>query len=510
MNDKKKEDNLLNDITIAMGQSEIVQRHGEAASQKFQAYIGKRYDSQGKEIVHKGRSLKEINNYKVNPEYAKQNIKQQAGFSAELLEESNKNKEAILDGSKIRRRTTDGIGKTNDTQYDLVDVDSQGNISNPTQMKFLGVDKKGRYNVIEKLVKDETWDRYDELIEVPKDQYHNAFKYAIDKSDDLLNQAKRLREEGKIELAQKKEKEALRYRQASSRISPSTVTEGDALLARQNPKLYLAKEMIKDADKAGREAAKNVGVVAFAVSSGTNICQLINGDITLDEAVINVTKDTAKAGLTAYGYSSAGTTIKSLMHSSQSDVIRKLGNTNLPLQVLGTSKKVVHVMKAYLNSEITEFEACSQLTQDGINTLAASYGAAVGTILLPGIGTAVGSMMGYMISSMIYDSCLQIFYDADLSYENYLKTKEICEYARQEMSTQRRKYEELVNQFIQDRQIVINDSLSVIMNSIDKYDISNFDDAIYNLAEEFGHALQFKNFDEFDEFMLDENMALKF
>ena len=123
---------MVNNITVGYGQSATIQKHGEASSQILQAYSGKRFDSDGNELPHKGRSLKRISEYKVNRDYAEQNMKQQSGFTAELLEESNRNREALLNNSEVRRRTTDGIGRTNDTQYDLVDVDACGNVSNPS------------------------------------------------------------------------------------------------------------------------------------------------------------------------------------------------------------------------------------------------------------------------------------------------------------------------------------------------------------------------------------------
>ena len=187
----KAQDNPVNTVTVGFGQSDIVQTHGEAASQILQAFSGKRFDTAGNELLHKGRSLEKISQYKVNPDYAQQNLKQQSGFSAELLEEANRNKEAILSGDSLRRRTTDGIGKTNDTKYDLVSVDESGNISDPSQMKFLGINSKGQYSVIEKLAKDKSWDRYDGAIDIPSNQYEGAKQYAQDQAspitDFLLN-----------------------------------------------------------------------------------------------------------------------------------------------------------------------------------------------------------------------------------------------------------------------------------------------------------------------------------
>lgn len=507
---KKKEKNaLVNNITIGYGQSEIVQRHGEASSQILQAYTGRRYDSAGNDLNHQGRSLKEISKYKAdNPKYAEQNIKQQSGFAAELLEESNRNQEAILNGSDTRRRTTDGIGKTNDTQYDLVDVDKNGNISNPSQMKFLGVDKKGRYTVIEKLAKDPSWDRYDQPIDVPKDQYAAAKKYANQEADKLLEQAKKLREQGKTELALEKERLAERYRNAGKRIRPSSVTDKDALLARKNPKMYVAKKMLSDAHRAGKEAASNAMLVSGCVSLGQSICGVCSGDMTVEEAAETVVVTTAKAGVTAYTVGSVGSTIKAFMHTSKSEVIRKLGNTGLPTAIVTSTIEIGSVIKAYAKGEITEGEAFTRLGKSGVGSLAASWGGAIGTVLRKGIGGIVGSMVGYMISSAIYDTCLQVFVEADLAYENYLRTKELCEAARATMRQQRIEFEERVEAFLKNRETTFTKSIGLLMTSIEDVENDNYLVALEMIANEFGRELQFKSLDEFDDFMSNQDTTL--
>lgn len=243
MEEKKKatKNNPINTVTVGYGQSDIVQTHGEAASQIIQAYKGKRYDRLGNKLMHKGRSLAKISSYKINPDYVDINIKQQAGFSAELLEESTRNHDAILRGSNIRRRTTDGIGKTNDTKYDLIDIDQDGNISNPSQMKFLGINSKGQYSIIEKLANNKSWDRYDQPIDIPKDQYDAARKYAEEQAEKYAHQADQLRAQGNLEKASSCDERAERYRNAGKRIRACSVTEEDALLARTNPKKYVAQ-----------------------------------------------------------------------------------------------------------------------------------------------------------------------------------------------------------------------------------------------------------------------------
>lgn len=507
---KKAQDSPVNTVTVGLGQSDIVQKHGEATSQILQAFSGKRFDSAGNELLHKGRSLEKISQYKVNPDYAQQNLKQQSGFSAELLEEANRNKEAILSGDSLRRRTTDGIGKTNDTKYDLVSVDEAGNLSDPSQMKFLGVNAKGQYSVIEKLAKDKSWDRYDGAIDIPSNQYKGAKQYAQDRAKTLMEQAEKLREHGQIDKAMEREELAKRYKNASDRIRASSVSEDDAMLARQNPKKYVAKSILNDAHHAGTEAAKGAMLVGGAVSLAQNLCAVYSGELKPEEAAKNVLTTTAKAGVTAYGVGSAGSTLKSLMHTSKSEVIRKLGTTNLPTLAVTSTIEITSVVRSYIAGDISETEALSRLGKNGTGSLAASYGAAVGTILMPGIGTAVGSMVGYMVSSAIYDSCLQILVEADLAYDQYEETRKLCQTSIAAMQQQRKEFESQITRFLANRQVVIDSSMKGIMDSIDSLDTQNFTDSVSALATSFGRELQFKSFDEFNDYMCNSTEVFVF
>lgn len=190
--ENKKDKKVINNSTIGMAQKNLNQTHGEAASQIIQAYKGIRVDKFGNEIAHQGRNLKDISNYKLNPKFKDINIKQQSGFSAELIEEARINKESILSGETTRVRTTDGIGRTNDTQYDHIKVDSNGNIigNSGSQMKFLKktIDSKTgkvKYDVIEKLANKEEWNRYDTKVTIPKEDYEGALKYAEEKYNEI-------------------------------------------------------------------------------------------------------------------------------------------------------------------------------------------------------------------------------------------------------------------------------------------------------------------------------------
>lgn len=320
---KKKDKRLINTITVGMGQNDIIQRYGEASSQYIQSYKGFRVDELGNLREYHGRSLKEISEYKVNAKYRDQNLKQQAGFCAEEIQVARKNQQNILNGDKTRTITTDGLGETNHTQYDHVQLDKTGKIieGSGSQMKFLKSEinpKTGEveYKVIDKLANDESWDRYDTEVTIQKDYYEGAKAYAQKKYEKNIERAQKCREQGKIKEAEKYEKKAENYKKATERIKPAEVTQNEALDARLNPERFTAKEVLKGANEAGKTAAKSSFLVASTISAVQNIYAVYTGEKDYTEAAMDIATDSGKAVAIGYVLGSTGSLIKSLMHTS--------------------------------------------------------------------------------------------------------------------------------------------------------------------------------------------------
>jgi len=91
----------------ALSTHETVQRFGSANAEYVKGYRG--VDNETGQRFAKG--LVDIAQHKVNddPLYAAQNIKQQAGFSAEVATTSRDNAEAIINRSDVRTSRTDDL-----------------------------------------------------------------------------------------------------------------------------------------------------------------------------------------------------------------------------------------------------------------------------------------------------------------------------------------------------------------------------------------------------------------
>lgn len=112
---KKKDQSSLSDGIDVLVNQETEQIYSEAARQHVVAYEGIDY-AQGKRLE---RGLEKISRSKVNSQYRDMNIKQQAGFSAEVKEVARNNAEQIVKRKKNRLIRTDDLGRVNDPLYDF-------------------------------------------------------------------------------------------------------------------------------------------------------------------------------------------------------------------------------------------------------------------------------------------------------------------------------------------------------------------------------------------------------
>ena len=142
---KDNDESTMENVALTGAAYENVQRHGSAVKEHAVAYSGVDNET-GKQLT---KSLKGISGYKVNPKDHDRNIKQQAGFTAEVKEVARENAERIIKGDKTRASRTDDIerrqdprygeiGGTNEGLYDIAVIDEHGNIIDASQMKFVG------------------------------------------------------------------------------------------------------------------------------------------------------------------------------------------------------------------------------------------------------------------------------------------------------------------------------------------------------------------------------------
>lgn len=350
--------------------------------------------------------LKEISEWKIHPEYEYQCNKQHAGYAAEVISTVKENLIAKIEGTGITTVRADDrpdLFPKNDQFVDKIRIDSSGNIIERIQTKFVGKDAKSCF---EKL-KSPDYEKYTlgdkvDKIEIPKDYYDDVKAFANAKIEDLENQIEHLKADGKETDLQNKQRELERVKAVDKKIEKSTVTSEEALDAVKNPEKYIKKvqstEKLLMAHEAGIESGSIAAGLTAAMSTVDNVQKYLKGEVTATEAVEDITKDAAAAGVIGYGTGFVTSAVANTMSQSSHVLISKVGGSCAPAAVVAWGVQSFDAVVDYSQGEISKDELAYALGENAATVVGGiAAGAAVGSIV-PGAGTAVGATTGFVAS----------------------------------------------------------------------------------------------------------------
>ena len=368
---------------IGAGSQELVNRYGSANAEFLKGLRGIDYESG----IKFDRSLIDVSNYKINPDYVENNIKQQAGFSAEIAHVSKKNAEAIIDKTGSTFSRSEDISKygKNHNVVDIVETTITGD-EITSQMKFVTDPKK----LMDKIAAGEgggknDYSRYMEAdrIDLPTEQVADAKKYCLEKADKLNRQAERLDLEGKKELAQKSREQAKNYTELEKKCQDSGISTEEAKRYRLDPKWETAKDIAEVSHRAGIEGAKFGTAIGGSISLISNIIAVKSGNKELEDALFDTATDTLKSAGVGYATGFAGSALKGAMQQSSKQFIREASKTGLPAMIVSTCLSLGKTITSYASGEIDEKALLREVGAIANSSISTAAFSSLGQIVIP-------------------------------------------------------------------------------------------------------------------------------
>jgi hypothetical protein len=506
VNIDKREETLdtLKNAGLAGAAAEVIQRYGSANKEHLVAYSG--IDNETGNTLKK--SLNSISKSKVNSDYKDTNIKQQAGFSAEVKETAKENAERIINREKTRVIRTDDVGRVNDPLYDHVEIDEQGNVieGSGSQMKFVGSDPE---SALSKLAskKFEKYIDADAKIEVPSN-YYDKMKVAIqNKIESLKKQVEYLNgQPGKENEVKKILAEIEKYQKIDKNLVKSHVSTQEAQEARLHPKFSTAKDILKISHRAGVEQAKWGAVIGGVISLIKNLVSVVKGDKEPQNAALDVVKDTGSGALISYTTAFSGSALKGIMQNSASKSIQGISKTNFPAIIATSSLEAGKILYRYIKGEIDGAQCLEELGEKSTSMLASAMFATIGQIAIPipVVGGLIGGMLGYALSSACYSQVLGALKEEKLAREERIQIKAECQEAIIMIREYRAEMQKLVSDYLVEHITVFRQGFDKIKEALNLDDIDGYIAAANMITRKLGREPQFENFNEFDSFMYGE------
>lgn len=515
MKPKDKANSVVIDATAALN-AEHISQAGSAANVYVDAYTG---TFEGGELIKKG--LKQVAESRVHEDFVKQNLKQQAGFSVEIKFEADVNARNILDGKADRISRTDSIpGMRNDQRYDHVSLGKDGRVlfgpdGDPygSQMKFCGAYETPEQiahsaELLAKKMAGDEWERYrGKPVEIPAEQYEHVKNYAQEEARKLASKAQEFRAIGDIEKAELLELRAEKFTQVSEDVEDSGITSNGAMEARVSPVLSTVKSAGEVVHDSGWHQAKDAAIFGAAISIGMNTYSVFKKEKDIGQASIDVAFSIASVAGQGYLIGSTGAIISCALDRG-GETLKAVGHGNIPAMAarasVGVGKSLIRLVKG----QIDGVQFVEEVGEQGTGMLAASYGAAVGTAILPGVGTVAGAMLGSLLASTIYKASISVLHEAELSDLERMRVENFTAAAIDGFDTERRRIEE--SNALQTRkfQQVCFDAFSGMSKAAICNDHVLFVAMLDSIVIAVGRSLAYKNFDEFDCMMSDNEITL--
>ena len=400
------------------------------------------------------------------------------GFLFEHIEAGKFNVNAVRKGSELRANVTSEIKGRGNDRVDIEIVNSKGKVLQEIQAKT-----SNSIENLSKRVQDPKYAGMKKL--VPQNQAEAVREQAGETDKNIIGELKH------------------------KNVSSGGTTTRELETATEHPKLYDLKretlQVAREAGVTGLQAAAAGGVIGGALSFVKNAYAYQQGDIDGQEAMRNVAKDTAKAGVRSGSTSVLGTVIR---HGANKTRVRVLAKSNVATAVAYGIIDAGGTVYRYAKGEISAEEAAERLGKTGCSNLSGIYvGAAAGAIFGPP-GAVVGSIAGYMLAASVYQSCIVIIKEARLAEKEAERVEDLCIEAAKVRIKQREQFRAALADYMSESQAAFDECFETIDQALVTDQPIEAIHALSNLTIRFGKELRLAKFEVFDEFMTESDEPL--
>ena len=166
-----------------------------------------------------------------------------------------------------------------------------------------------------------------------------------------------------------------------------------------------AKERFGTANEVGLKSGVVAAGITCAMSSVDNISACANGEISGEEAAIEIVKDTTVSGGAAYGTAFVSVAVSESMKGSSKALLQRVGNSCLPAAAatfaVDSADSIIDYAKGEIDSSDLVYALGDSASSVAGGFAGAKIGGAVGTAIAPGVGTAAGAIVGGTVGTVI-------------------------------------------------------------------------------------------------------------
>lgn len=298
------------------------------------------------------------------------------------------------------------------------------------------------------------------------------------------------------------------YQEAVNNTNIETAKESAAQIKR--------KAALTDIHESSKRAGLMAAGISGTVTAGQSLYELYQGEIELAEAISNTAIGAAKGYATGYAVTAASkgvghVAVKYLGQSAGSAFVKSNAPTAMAAGIVTASKSMV----AYMKGDISVEELQSEISHIAITCTSSFYYGALGQVVcpIPVLGAMVGAGVGYFVGNLLHQSSLIALGDPAIvkaARERRIQAEAFAQAAIPKIQAHRAELERVIAHHFAERKQEFTECFQILDSSLVGWEPDHFVGALERINNQFGRTLQFKNFDEFNTFMLDDKAALDF
>lgn len=272
--------------------------------------------------------------------------------------------------------------------------------------------------------------------------------------------------------------------------------------------IYIEKEISKKTinkvsnlfkEGADKSIKSSNAMTILVGSSVENMCMVAAGEKDLKEATIDTCKSIGTYSATSVLVGGSKEVIEYTLSNESKALLQnslgKLNNTLVITRVVTIGVNVTENLVSYLNGEISEEEFFLNINECGFNILAGMIGGSVGVAL----------MIASMIIMNVYRNILNILKSVNAHEKRLREVSRLINTAVSEIKKQNDNLEKMIQVHNENYDKKIKYAFEKIYKSTLDNDVNIFSNGLNEILEIFKEEVYFKDFEEFEEFFMDEN-----
>ncbi len=352
---------------------------------------------------------------------------------------------------------------------DYISVDEKGNVFPSTAMQSKFVGRNGAECFEKFLSKDyEKYLKNGMKMEIPKDFFGDFQKAANIKIKSLESQIAKQKELGDFQKAGILKRILQKCKTIKANTRPASITKAEAIEARLNPKLSVAKDVTNLSHQAGMNAMPTGALIGGFVSLVTNVYECVANGKDPKKAIKHTAIATLKGGALSYVSAFASSSLGSLMQSSANKVIQSLGKSSLPAMIVGAGVENCKVFIDYFRGKIDEAELLKRLGKANTTLISSGAMAVAGQALIPipVVGALIGGFVGATLSETCFNALLKAREEAKLACQRRIEIGKECRESIRLLEAYQNQFKEVFERYFHETTKFFNQSFDELNRAL--------------------------------------------